>query len=507
MNSWLSKSLFLLLGGTLAATSLAQGGASTNPNDSTEMVADDEVAAFLDSMYMLWVSEHDDFSSNRDELNVYNYAADSIPNFHDSVYVARFQRMNDNSPFDFQYNDATKSYVKLYVVRRRKYGSKLLGLAELYYPMFETMLDKYDMPLELKHLAIVESGLNASAKSRVGAMGLWQFMYPTGKMLGLQVTSYVDQRRDPLLATEAACQYLRYLHSMYDNWDLALAAYNAGPGNVNKAIRRAGGGKKTYWEVRPFLPKETRGYVPAFYSVNYMMSYPTEHNIFPRKPDMAYFDYDTVHISEGVTFDQISEVLCVKREIIEKLNPMYKLGIIPNPGPNRTAVLRIPRDKVGVFLTNEVYVYNFVKSPVLQDAEAVEKIRYVHTVTQGEYLSKVCKKYGASYEEVRIWNNLRSTKISPGQKLVVYSTQKVPVEPNKSTLSTNPVATTSSGSTSVAADPNAKYKYHTIQSGDTLWDIAKSNNISLEKLRSLNRGLDEKRLHTGQKIKIGIQGT
>jgi membrane-bound lytic murein transglycosylase D len=493
----------------LASTTFAQGGAATHPEDSTEMVADDEVAAFLDSMYMLWIDEHDSFSADRDELNIYNYAPDSIPTFDDSVYVARFQQMNDNSPFDFRYNDATKSYVKLYVVRRRKYGSKLLGLAALYYPMFETMLDKYDMPLELKHLAIVESGLNPSAKSRVGAMGLWQFMYPTGKMLGLQVTSYVDQRRDPLLATEAACQYLRYLHSMYDNWDLALAAYNAGPGNVNKAIRRAGGGKKTYWEVRPFLPKETRGYVPAFYSVNYMMSFPTEHNIFPRKPDMAYFDYDTVHISEGVTFEQISEVLCVKREVIEKLNPMYKLGLIPNPGPNRKVALRIPKDKIGTFLMNEVYVYNYVKTPVLQDAEAVEKIRFVHTVKEGEYLSKVCKKYGCSYEEIRIWNNLKNTKIRPDQKLVVYTTQKVPIEPNTSTLSGDPVASSSSSSSgsTTAVDPNAKYKYHTIRSGDTLWDIAKSNNMTHDKLRSLNKGLDEKRVHTGQKIKIGVQGT
>lgn len=512
MSSWIKISLTCLVAGysglTYAQDSTAIGVANDTAkvDESLDWVGDDQLAASLDSMWMLWQNDHDDFTLEREKLNIYGFAVDSIPAYSDSVYAARFDEMNENSPFDFRYNDATKSYVSLYLKRRRKYTSKLLGLSEMYYPMFEEMLDKYDMPLELKHLAIVESGLNPRAKSRVGATGLWQFMYPTGKMLGLQVTSYVDERMDPLQATEAACQYLRYLHSMYNDWDLALAAYNAGPGNVNKAIRRAGGGKKGYWEVRPFLPKETRGYVPAFYAVNYMMTFPTEHNIYPRRPDIKYFETDTVHISEGVTFEQVAEVLCIKPDMVATMNPMYKEGIIPNPASGPKNVLRLPKDKVGLFLMNEVYVYNYTKKAAPQDGEIIETVRHVHTVSEGEYISSIARRYKCSVEELRIWNNLRSTKIHPGQKLVFFTKKDVPLEEPEKITSTKPTNNNSSAPDNYTVDPNSTFIYHTVQKGDTLWDIAKSNGTTVERIRRLNKNLDAKSLHSGQKIKIGVKG-
>lgn len=502
MRHWLSIATALIFFG-ISPLGHAQQADTTGILDTFHVKADDPIAMTLDSVWSAYLFQNDDFTTDRNALNVHGFAKDSIPYYSDSVYSARFAQMNAESPFAYRYNEAVKGYLQLYLKRRRSYTSRLLGLSEMYYPMFEEMLDKYDMPLEIKHLAIVESGLKPVAKSRAGAVGLWQFMYPTGRMLGLQVTSYVDERRDPFKATEAACQYLRYLHSIYHDWDLALAAYNAGPGNVNKAIRRAGGGPKTYWEIRSYLPRETQGYVPAFYSVCYMMRYPSEHNIYPKKPDLQYFDYDTIHITEGVTFDQLAAVLCIEREMIERLNPMYKMGVIPQPLPGQKYVLALPKGSVGLFLMNEVYIYNYKQRYQEIDEELVVRERKTHIVVAGENLGKVARKHGCTVEELRIWNNLRKTTIQPGQQLLVFSVVTAPTTAsvnNKEGVSDE--APNSSQSTSMGSD----YVYHTVQSGDTLWSIAKANGLTVEQIRELNKNINENNLHRGQKIKIGVKG-
>jgi membrane-bound lytic murein transglycosylase D len=240
---------------------------------------DDPVAAMLDSLARnKYISRIPKQPVQRN--NKFKFAPDSVPKYDALVYEARLAKLNAQSPFDLVYNPQVQGYINLYVFRQRKQVERMLGLSQLYYPMFEEQLDKYKLPLELKHLAVIESALNPTATSRSGARGLWQFMYTTGKAYDLEVTSYVDERCDPYQSTQAACEYLQFLYGMFGDWQLVLAAYNAGPGTINKAIRRAGGGKKTYWEIRPFLPVETQGYVPAFIAANYVMNFHEEHNLY-----------------------------------------------------------------------------------------------------------------------------------------------------------------------------------------------------------------------------------
>src|SRR5690606_35823122 len=253
--------------------------------------------------------------------------ADSTLPLYDSILEARLKTINDATPIEMEYNQYVKAFINLYVNKKRDLSSIVLGIAPRYFPMFEEVLDRYNMPLELKYLAIVESALNPSAQSWVGAKGLWQFMYRTGKMYDLQVTSFYDERMDPYKSTVAACNYMMDLYKMYDDWNLVLAAYNSGPGNVNRAIRRSGG-FKDYWKIRPFLPRETRGYVPAFIAVNYMMNYAEEHHIYPKMAPLTNTLVDTVHIKRSMSFTQISNYIDISEELLAELNPMYKLKFI-----------------------------------------------------------------------------------------------------------------------------------------------------------------------------------
>ena len=281
--------LFLALGSlSLSATSTqaVQGDTDTIVKPSLlDLEAidlkDHPVAARLDSL--LYLNYFQLSEKEIDAIDSSVLASGEIPDWHDSIYDHRLQELDALSPMQLDYNPVVRSFIDLYSKRRREQVGRMLGLANYYFPLFEQALDKYDMPLELKYLAVVESALNPTARSRVGAAGLWQFMYATGKMNGLTVNSYVDERHDPLKATEAACKYLTTLYNIFDDWNLALAAYNSGPGNVNKAIRRSGG-KTNYWEIRPFLPRETAGYVPAFIAVNYIMNYHEEHLLFNLQP-------------------------------------------------------------------------------------------------------------------------------------------------------------------------------------------------------------------------------
>lgn len=488
---WLLSLLFV-------PTALGQvDSAEANLPDSLFFHPDDPVIAMLDSMWNEWLYEENNFETDRDKLNIYGFAKDSVPWYPESVYHDRFAEMDGQSPFSFRYNASVARLTDLYVKRRRRYSGRLIGRSETYYPLFEETLDRYGMPLELKHLSIVESGLHATAKSRVGAMGLWQFMLATGKWMGLEVTSYIDERCDPILATDAACRYLKYLYGLYEDWDLALAAYNAGPGNVNKALRRAGGGKLTYWEVRPYLPKETQSYVPAFYAVNYMMNYSAEHNIFPVYPKIRYIQYDTVHVHQTVTMEQISKVLCVDYEMLVYLNPIYKTNVIPPPTAGKPRVLTLPVEKTGLFVLNEKYIYNYQETP---DAELLAgqqgKMKVTHTVKKGEYITSIARMYKVTPEELTSWNGLLTDKVTPGQRLTLYTTH-IPKENPETENPGTPSKTTSDN----------EYVYHIVQKGDTLWHIAnKYDGVSIDQIRDLNADLDEKALHSGQRIKIKQKG-
>ena len=293
-------------------------------------------------------------------LNYYIFEDDSIPTYLDTTYGERIERMNTRSPFSFRYNESVRKMIYFYGQRRPKMISRALRKKELYFPLFEEMLDKYQLPQELKYLAIVESALNPKAKSHAGAVGLWQFMPGTGRMYGLHSNSRIDDRMNPYKATEAACQHFVDLYQIYHDWNLVLAAYNAGPGNVNKAIRRSGGATD-YWTIQRYLPRETQAYVPAFIAVNYFMNYPEAHNIEPHKSQQInYFETDTVYIRTEISFKQLSDWLDLDMATIKKLNPQYRRDYIPK-ATAQSRVLTLPLDKIGLFILNEKLILSGIK--------------------------------------------------------------------------------------------------------------------------------------------------
>lgn len=462
-------------------------------NNEVIIEDDNPIVANIDKMLLEYAKLNDIFTSDTVTLNILNHENGIKPEFPDSVIRYRLKVLNDNSPIHFEFNDKTKAFIDLYVNRRRKLTSIMLGRKEYYFPMFEEHLAKYKLPLELKYLAIVESALKPDAESWAGAAGLWQFMYTTGKMYGLEVTSYTDDRKDPYKSTDAACRHLRDLYNMYDNWELALAAYNSGAGNVNKAIRRAGG-KKDFWEIYQYLPRETQGYVPAFIAVNYAMNYASEHNIYPINPEVRFYEMDTVYVNDRVDLKVASKYLDVSHEELKYLNPRYIHGIVPNC-ENEANCVYLPLTKMGTFLANEDSISHYSKefkkvyeNGIYASESNGSKITY--RVRSGDYLGKIASRYGCGVSEIKKWNNLRSNSLRIGQRLTIYTKNSKPQQ--------------------VAAkkeEPKKEevkgYSYYTIQQGDTLWDIAQRfPGVTVEDLKKHNKGLEATNLKKGSKIKI-----
>ena len=344
-------------------------------------------------------------------------------NLSTEILKERLQKINTKTPFHIAYNPALEKVIKSYLKYRKRYFPVLMAKAAYYFPMFEKHLDQYDIPLEMKYLAIVESALDPTAKSRVGATGLWQFMYSTGIQYNLKVSSYVDERQDPLKSTIAACEYLSDLYDIFDDWDLVLAAYNSGPGNVSKAIKRSGG-YRNYWNIRPFLPTETAGYVPAFYATMYLFEYQKEHLLVADAPQIRHFETDTIRVKNTISFDQISENLGVSSELLQFLNPSYKLEVIPFiEGKNYTITL--PRKSTIHFLDKEQEIYALAKNdyarrekPLPKYFEMDKRIRY--KVKNGDYLGKIADKFGVSVRNIKRWNRLKNNRLKIGQRLSIY---------------------------------------------------------------------------------------
>lgn len=458
-------------------------------------LSDDPFVARLDSMLNLSFFINDSSVESTQEFLSAEDSAFTMPMFSDSIYEYRLGLLNANTPFKLDYNDYVKRYIDVYAQRRREQVSRMLGLSAYYFPMFEEALDKYNMPLELKYLAIVESALNPAARSRVGATGLWQFMYATARMNGLTITSYVDERNDPLKSTEAACQYLQTLYGIFGDWNLALAAYNSGPGNVNKAIRRSGG-KKSYWEIRPYLPRETAGYVPAFIAVNYIMNYANEHFIFPTDVKPSYFATDTVLVKEQLSFEQISSLINIDAEELEFLNPAYRYKVIPKNESNPYTLI-LPSQNMGMFIANEDSIYSLARKDFEQKKEelptaVVMEDRIRHTVQRGEVLGTIAEKYGVSVSSIRSWNGLRGNTIRVGQRLTIYP-RKMPAQ---STY-------TASSSTPAGKDAKGDYVLHSVRSGETFYSIAKRYpGISAQNIMSWNGISNARQLKPGMRIKI-----
>ena len=341
----------------------------------------------------------------------------------DSVFQHYMSELDARTPFEMTYNPVVKRYLERYL----KYGnarlSRMMAHGQYYFPMFEEHLDKYDMPLEIKYLAVVESALNPKARSYVGATGLWQFMYGTGKLYNLKVNSYVDDRNDPLKSTEAACQYMLKMYDVFEDWNLVLAAYNSGPGNVRKAIRRSGG-KTSYWEIRPFLPRETSAYVPLFIAATYVMEYGHLYGIGPADIPVYYMQTDTVRITKQVHFKQIQEELGVDEKLMEFLNPQYRYKIVPVI-KDQDYFLSLPKHAANQFRINQDSIYKIAEAYFEARASSIPNLtqmneRTLHRVKSGETLGHIAGKYGVQVSEIKRWNGLRSDMIQIGQRIIVY---------------------------------------------------------------------------------------
>ena len=476
---FIQASIALLLSITISFSSRADEINSENPEPPVEVIwelaSDDPIVAMLDSLAMLTVFRNLERRVDT-TLEYGKFPPGFVPQYDDSIYKARLERLNAYSTIDFVFNAYVKTYINLYANRRRDLTERVMGLAELYFPLFEEQLDKHNLPLELKYLAVIESALNPVARSRVGATGLWQFMYGTGKMYGLQVNSLADDRSDIYKSTIAACEHFVDLYKIYNDWNLVLCAYNAGPGNVNRAIRRAGG-VRDFWAIRHFLPRETQNYVPAFMAVTYVMEHAADHNLYPNPPIYSHLDVDTLKVTQQLSLRTVSQFLDIPIDHLRYLNPTFRQNIIPH-NPDSPYFLRIPRDYTGVFMANADTIYNHKTPEEIRQAELAAQMSEttIHVVRSGEVLGSIARRYGTSVGEIQRLNNIRGTLIRPGQRLVV----RAPARPTTTVASTN--ANT-----------------HVVRRGETLGVIAGRYRVSVNQLRQWNN-ISGTTIYAGQNL-------
>ncbi len=473
----------------------------------------------LDSLMNVWyVQEAMDADTLQKMVD-----ADTVvlfPQIPDSFYINRLKKIP--SFIELTFNDIVKSYIQVYTVKKRDKLEFMLGMKEYYFPIFEQILDSYQLPEELKYLAVIESALNPRATSRVGATGMWQFMYGTGKMYNLNVNTFIDERRDPIAATHAAARFLKDLYRIYDDWVLVIAAYNCGPGNVNKAIRRSGG-KKNYWDIYYYLPRETRGYVPAFIAATYAMNYYKDHNMSPKFIDVPQVS-DTIMINQNVHFQQISSVLNIPMQKLRDYNPQYKLDIIP--GQWGSYPLMLPANYTTQFIELEDSIYNY-KDATFNIAQlrlgnptnskgsyatlppSGNKQRISYLVRSGDNLGAIAARYHVNVSDIREWNNIRKNMIRSGQRLIIYTNRKGPSDIVKSEQSITASISKSSSDeksreTASSNDLQSdEFIYYKVKSGDTLWEIANQYpGVSDKDLIKWNNLSSNGKVVPGQKIKI-----
>ena len=456
--------------------------------EANEDFKESEVMKMLESLGSIPYFGEDYLHLDSSQMNIYGYDHGEIPVFDDSVYMERIEYLASQTTLPLVYNAQVKRFIDLYAVKRRALTGRLLGLSYIYFPLFEETLDRYNMPLELKYLAVIESALNPSAGSRAGAKGLWQFMYGTGKQYGLKSTSLVEDRYDPIKATEAACLYMLDLYNRYKDWFLVLAAYNSGPGTVNKAIVRAGG-VMDYWAIWPYLPNETKSYVPSFIAVNYVISYAREHNLYPINPGLLLSGTDTVTVHDYLAFDQITETIGVPLEDLKFFNPQFVKEVVP-ANDSTSYILRLPTPYALKYVQHEQDIYAHKTQKAIEKEKILKEVskvsdRTVHTVKKGETLSAIAKKYHVSVSNLKKWNNLRRDAISVGQKLTLYT-------------SGAPMATSSTNST---PQGSTAPKYYVVKAGDTLASIAKKYHVSVKEIKKWNK-LKSDKITVKQRLRV-----
>ena len=414
--------------------------------------------------------------------------------FPDSVYIVRLNNMP--TVMELSFNSVVKRYIEMYASRRREQVSYMLALGDYYFPLFEQALDREGLPLELKYLPVIESALNPVAVSRAGATGLWQFMLRTGKGYGLEVNSLVDERRDPYKSTEAAVRYLKDLYAIYQDWNLVIAAYNCGPGNVNKAIARSGG-KRDYWQIYHRLPRETRGYVPAFIAANYIMNHYSDHNICPAHPYNTAMSLDTVQVNERIHLEQVAAVLDIAVGELRRLNPQFRKDVIP--GDFKAYSLVLPSEKVYAFIDKAVEINEFKRSEYfthrsntdgyLSGNESLSSgngVNVYYRVKKGDNLSTIARKNGISLSQLKSWNGLKSSRIGIGKQLIVG--QREAMEPEKN----------------AQINANTVSQYYRVKKGDTLGKIAQENGVNVSQLQSWN-GLQSTRIGVGDQLIVEMK--
>lgn len=531
---------------------LLWGVAKAQVSNSSALTPSDESVNMLDSLLEAFYDANPAWSFSQQDYDMYGYAATDTPRFSPEVFAERISQIN--SPIEYTYNKQVQAFIDLYTLRRRTQVSNMLALSQVYFPMFEAELDRRGMPIELKYLPVIESALNTHAVSKAGATGLWQFMLGTGKLKGLRIDSYVDERRDPRLATIAGCAYLQDLYNIYGDWLLAIAAYNCGPGNVNKALRKAGGGDKDFWDIEMYLPKETKAYVPIFIAATYTFEYHKEHNIRPAKFGYDFTMVDTLMITKKMTVDQLAPYVGISADEIVLNNPALKTKTIPgSPVPYP---LILPQKAVANFYANKDSLYaslekkESIKSAELASNVAVVKaanektaskttttktetttastatpintlqpdttlanpdapVTITYTVKKGDNLGYISDWFDCTVADLKKWNKLSSTQIHPGQNLKVTVPAKFEsqyAQINDMTLAqkqklTDIALISPAPAANKTVDPQVIF--YTVKPGDTLWSISqKYPENSIEKIRELNGMSQSETLVSGTKIKL-----
>ncbi len=483
----------------------------------------DEMASCVDSLWTKELSNIDLYNDLENDIKTINIDQKVDYELPTELLKARLKEMDAKSPFNIEYNEGLENIIKSFLKNRKKSFARLLALSDFYFPIFEEALDKQNVPLEIKYLAVIESALNPKAVSKVGATGLWQFMYQTGKQYNLSIDSYVDERSDPLKSTEAAATYLKKMYGIFGDWDLVLASYNSGPGNVAKAIRRSDG-QQNYWNIRKNLPKETQAYVPAFLATMYIFEYHNEHGIRPDKSVVNHFSTDTIIIKKQMSFKQISDLLDIPVTQLQLLNPSYKLNVVPFY-ENQSHFLRLPKDKVAVFASNENRIYAYVQRERDLREKPFQVIRAIaindtinfttqritlpktkyYKVRRGDNLTEIADKNNVTVADLKKWNGLKKNTVSFGKSLKILTNESIVKTIRKEPKATKKALEIVSENQKVASTETKTTKsdlakktiktdtlsadtasFYVVQKGDNLGNIAKKYNVTVEEIKTWN---------------------